>query len=90
MRPDLNSQDFRRIHTVRYVFGRRLAGTATILLPLGANPGPRGSVEEIGWEMAVRIEIIVTVLHKAHRRQVEETMEALAEGSEEFYTSYLD
>jgi hypothetical protein len=41
--------------------------------------------------MAVRIEkLIVTVLHKAHRRQVEETMETLAEGPEEFYKSYLD
>jgi hypothetical protein len=36
--------------------------------------------------MAVRIEkIVVTVLHEAHRRQVEETMEALSEGPERFY-----
>ncbi|MCA1717091.1 MAG: hypothetical protein LC781_09710 [Actinobacteria bacterium] len=43
-----------------------------------------------GWEMAVRIEkIIVTVLHEAHGRQVEETMNTLSEGPEEFYrTSY--
>jgi hypothetical protein len=36
--------------------------------------------------MAVRIEkIVCTVLHEAHRRQVEETMETLAEGPENFY-----
>jgi hypothetical protein len=41
-----------------------------------------------GWEMAVRIEkITVTVLHEAHEKQVEETMETLAEGPEGFYES---
>jgi hypothetical protein len=41
--------------------------------------------------MAVQIEkIIITVLHKAHRRQAEETLETLGEGPEEFYKSYLD
>lgn len=36
--------------------------------------------------MAVRIEkIIVTVLHEAHKRQVKETMETLAEGPEGRY-----
>lgn len=44
----------------------------------------------IGWEMAVRIEkIITTVLDEAHRRQVEETMETLGEGPESFYKGYL-
>ena len=39
--------------------------------------------KRIGWEMAVRIEkILCTVLHEAHRRQVEEAMETLAEGPE--------
>lgn len=39
----------------------------------------------------MRIEkILVTVLHEAHRRQVEEAMDTLAEGPEEFYRSYLD
>ncbi len=47
--------------------------------------------KRIGWEMAVRIEkIIVTVLHEAHKRQVEETMETLGEGPEGFYESRLD
>ncbi|MCA1731899.1 MAG: hypothetical protein LC751_21645 [Actinobacteria bacterium] len=47
--------------------------------------------KHIGWEMAVRIEkILVTVLHEAHRRQVEEAMETLAEGPEGFYRSCLD
>jgi hypothetical protein len=41
--------------------------------------------------MAVRIEkIICAVLHQAHERQVEETMDTLSEGSEGFYKSYLD
>ncbi len=42
--------------------------------------------KRIGWEMAVRIEkIIATVLDEAHKRQIEEVMEALSEGPEEFY-----
>lgn len=41
--------------------------------------------------MAVRIEkIVCTVLHEAHRQQVEEAMDTLAEGPEGFYRSYLD
>ena len=44
-----------------------------------------------GWEMAVRIEkIVATVLDEAHKRQVEETMDTLAEGPEKLYRSYLD
>jgi len=44
-----------------------------------------------GWEMAVRMEkILCTVLNEALKRQVEETMEILAEGPENFYSSYLD
>ena len=36
--------------------------------------------------MAVRIEkIICTVLHEAHKRQVEEAMETLSEGPEGLY-----
>ena len=47
--------------------------------------------KRIGWEMAVRIEkIISTVLHEAHRRQVEETMDTLSEGPEGFYKSSVD
>ena len=34
--------------------------------------------------------IIATVLYEAHRRQVEEAMDALAEGPEGFYKSGLD
>ena len=42
--------------------------------------------KRIGWEMAVRIErIIVSVLHEAHERQVEETIETLVEGPDGFY-----
>ncbi len=44
-----------------------------------------------GWEMAVRIEkIITTVLDEAHKRQVEQAMDTLDEGPEGFYKSYLD
>ena len=47
--------------------------------------------KKVGWEMAVRIEkILCTVLHEAHKRQVEETMETLEMGPEGFYNSYLD
>ncbi len=39
-----------------------------------------------GWEMAVRIEkILCAMLHETHKRQVEETMDALAEGPEDMY-----
>jgi len=41
--------------------------------------------------MAVRIEkIIATVLDEAHKRQVEEVIDTLQEGSEGFYKCYLD
>ena len=41
---------------------------------------------QTGWEMAVRIEkIIATVLAEAHKRQVEEVMDALSEGPEGLY-----
>lgn len=47
--------------------------------------------KRIGWEMAVRIEkIVTTVLHEAHKRQVEKVMETLLEGPEEFYKNHLD
>lgn len=35
-------------------------------------------------------EILCTVLHEAHRQQLEETMDALAEGAEVFYKSCYD
>ena len=34
--------------------------------------------------------ITATVLHEAHRRQVEEAMDALEEGPESFYGSSVD
>jgi hypothetical protein len=41
--------------------------------------------------MAVRIEkILCTVLREAHKRQMEKTMDTLAEGPEGFYKGYLD
>lgn len=39
-----------------------------------------------GWEIFVRIEkILATVLHQVLRQQVEETMDVLSEGPEDFY-----
>ncbi|CAA9227235.1 MAG: hypothetical protein AVDCRST_MAG93-724 [uncultured Chloroflexia bacterium] len=47
--------------------------------------------KRVGWEIAVRIEkILCTVLHEAHRQQVEETMETLEEGPESFYRNNVD
>ena len=41
--------------------------------------------------MWVRMEkILCTMLNAAHERQIEETMDALSEGPESFYKSYLD
>ncbi len=41
--------------------------------------------------MWVRMEkILAVVLHEAHKRQVEEMMDALSEGPKGFYKSYLD
>ena len=47
--------------------------------------------KRVGWEMWVRMEkIIATVLHEAHKRQVEEAADALEEGPGSFYKGYLD
>ncbi len=41
--------------------------------------------KKVGWQMWVRMEkIICTALGEAHKRQLEETMDALSEGPEEF------
>ena len=57
----------------------------------GYSPAWRNRAAEeqtrIGWEMAMRIEkILCTVLHEARRRRVEEIMETLSEGPEEYYS----
>ena len=47
--------------------------------------------KRIDWETWVRMgKIVVTVLSEAHRRQVEEAMDALAKGPEGFYKSHLE
>ena len=44
--------------------------------------------KRVGWETWGRMEeIITTVLHEAHQRQVEEATDALTEGPEGFYRS---
>ena len=45
-----------------------------------------GEQKRVGWEMWVRTEkIIAVVLHEAYKQQVDETMDALAEGPQSFY-----
>ncbi len=47
--------------------------------------------KRVGWEMWVRMEkIVCSVLKMAHERQITETMDALAEGPDSFYKSFLD
>ena len=43
------------------------------------------------WYKTVRIEkILCIVLHEAHERQIEKTIETLEEGPEGFYKSHLN
>jgi hypothetical protein len=54
--------------------------------PLAWRNRATAEQRRIGWEMEVRIEkVLCTMLHEAHKRQVEETMDTLAEGPEGFY-----
>ena len=47
--------------------------------------------KRVGREMWVRMDkILCAVLREAHEWQVEETMDALSDGLERFYKSYLD
>jgi len=47
--------------------------------------------KRIGWEMWVGMdEILCAVLREARERQLEEKMDALGDGPERFYRSYLD
>ena len=47
--------------------------------------------KRVGREMWVRMEkVVAVVLHEAHRLQIEEAMDALEEGPEGFYKSYLE
>ena len=47
--------------------------------------------KQVGWEIWVRMDKIMrAVLSEAHERQIEETMDALSDGPERFYKSYLD
>ena len=70
--------------------GTQRAGTGTIQ-PSGLRNWATTEQKLKGWEIAVRIEnIVYTVLHEAHERQVEETTETLSEEPEEFYGNHLD
>ncbi len=47
--------------------------------------------KRVGWEMWVRMaRIMCAVLREAHERQIEETIDALSDGPEGLYRSYLD
>jgi hypothetical protein len=59
--------------------------------PLAWRNRATAEQKRIGWEMAVRIEkILCTVLHEAHKRQVEEAVDTLSEEPEGVYKGYLD
>ena len=47
-----------------------------------------GDQKRVGWEMWVRMEKIIATV--SHERQVEEAMDALEEGQEDFYRSHLE
>ena len=59
----------------------RSVGTATTP-PVWRNRATKKQGRE-GWEMALRITIIVMVLDEAHERQVQEVMHPRCEGPEE-------
>ncbi len=53
--------------------------------------GATGNQKRVGRETWVRMDkIMCAVLSEAHERQIEETMDALSDGPERFYKSYLD
>ena len=73
------------IDAVRYILWDATGSHRDYSPPAWRN---RATVEQkrVGWDMAVRIEkILCTVLDQAHERQVEEIIETLSEGPEEFY-----
>ncbi len=62
------------------------AGTVTTALPPGASALQRSKSASGGrWRSGFE-KILCTVLHEAHRRQIEETMKTLEEGPEGFST----
>jgi hypothetical protein len=70
---------------VRYVFWDTTGWYRGYSPPARRNSATKEQKRE-GREMTARIEkILCTMLHEAHRRQVEETLETLAEGPEGFY-----
>ncbi len=75
--------------SVGYFRDRAVELVAAHAVDQAVEADPGNGVEEqkrTGWEMAVRIEkIIATVLDEAHKRQVEEVMDALSEGPEGLY-----
>jgi hypothetical protein len=70
------------VDAVRYVLWDATGWHRDYSSPVWRNRATEEQKRE-GWEIAVRIEkILCTVLHEAHRRQIEETMETLEEGPE--------
>lgn len=55
--------------------------------PCGWRNHATSEQKQVGWEMWVRMErIICTVLEQARQKQIDETMDALEEGPEGFYS----
>lgn len=68
-----------------------LDGVAPRLRPLPLEEQGHEEQKREGWEMWVRMDkILCAVLREAHERQLDETMDALEDGPEDFYKSYLD
>lgn len=75
------------LEAVRYILWDMTGGTAITIPASGATE----KQERIDWEMRVRMDRIMgAVLREAHKRQLEETMDALADEPGRFYKSHLD
>ena len=78
------------LEAVRY-FLRDMTGWQRDYVPCLWRHRETEEQKRVGWEMWVRMDkIMCAVLREAHDRQVEETMDALADGPEGLYKSYLD
>ena len=72
------------MHAVRYVLWDA-TGWHRIILPRVAQPGHGGAEEEGLGDGGADREDNRQVLHEAHERQVEETMEVLSKGPDRSY-----
>jgi len=74
------------LEAVRYVLWDATGWHEDYALALAWRSEPTEEQKLRGWEMFVRMEkILATVLHKALKQQVGETMDALSEGPDGLY-----